>query len=254
MDLANLRCSEFISRHSDPEDNMTTPGEVNQALGQAYQYVFIGALEASIKSFENKFDVRTAPEKTLFEGRDGKSFSFDFNGVLSEPMRYAEVFGESKGYSKGDNLLADFRTFIAKAYVTSCDHQRHRNDLFWFVTNVPFACSEGSRILFSSVLSDKGNASVRGIVGSGHIDDRLVVSLIDRVGVFILTDSYLRNATISYKVIPGDSLWTILKKLHGGVPRNFGVLAKSIAYANRLRSPDEIVSGRRIRLRWIGPA
>jgi len=45
---------------------MVAPGEVNQEIGRAYQRVFIGALEASIKGFEKKFDVQTEPEKTSF--------------------------------------------------------------------------------------------------------------------------------------------------------------------------------------------
>lgn len=236
---------------------MSTPGEVNQAIGRAYQYVFIGALEANIKPFENKFHVHDAPEKTSFTGRSGKNYSFDFNGVFFDSMRNAEVFGESKGYSKGDSLLSEFRTFIAKAYVTSCDHKRHRNDLFWFVTNVPFACSEGSRIrsfeFIWSTLADKTNADVVEVLGSGSIDDSFVRSLIDRLGVFILTDSYLMNADISYTAAPGDSIWTIVKKFHGGrIPSGFGHLARSIAAKNGLRSPDKIRSGQRIKLRWSG--
>jgi len=57
----------------------------------------------------------------------------------------------SKGYSKGKNLLEEFRCFLAKAYVTSVDYERHREDLFWFVTNVTFECSEGSGIKNSGI-------------------------------------------------------------------------------------------------------
>jgi len=236
---------------------MSTPGEVNQATGQAYQYVFIGALEANIKSFENKFHVHHSPEKTSFKGRNGKSFSFDFNGMLFDSLRSAEVFGESKGYTTGDNLLSEFRTFLAKAYVTSCDHDRHRNDHFWFVTNVPFGCSEGSRIrsfdFVRAALTDTSNMDVVEVLGNGHIDDGFVRSLVDRLGVFILTDSYLMNVDISYRVVPGDSIWTIVKKFHGGrVPSGFGHLAGSIAAKNGLHSPNEIRSGQRIKLRWSG--
>lgn len=236
---------------------MSIPGEVSHAVGKAYQYVFIGALEANIRHFENKFHVHSAPEKTSFLGRNGKSFSFDFNGVLSDPTGYAEVFGESKGYNKGDNLLAEFRAFVAKAYVTSYDHERHRNDFFWFVTNVPFGCSEGSQIrsfdFVWSALTDRTNSSVSELLGRGHIDDSFVRSLIDRLGVFILTDSYLMNTNISYKAVPGDSIWTILKKFHGGrIPSGFGQLATSIAARNGLPSPDKILSGKRIKLSWLG--
>jgi len=236
---------------------MSKAGEVNQATGQAYQYVFVGALEANIKAFENKFHVHNAPEKTSFKGRTGKSFSFDFNGVLRDSFRSGEVFGESKGYTKGDNLLSEFRVFLAKAYVTSFDHERHRNDYFWFVTNVPFGCSEGSQIrsfdFVRAALIDASNAEVLEILGNGHIDDGFVRSLVERLGVFILTDSYLMNTDISYRVVPGDSIWTIVKKFHGGrAPSGFGHVAGTIAAKNRLPSPDEIRSGQRIRFRWRG--
>jgi hypothetical protein len=228
-----------------------------QAIGQAYQYVFIGALETSIRPFENKFYVHTNPEKTSFKGRGGKGYSFDFNGDYYHPWMHAEVFGECKGYTKGTNLLEEFRGFLAKAYVTSIDHERHRRDLFWFVTNVPFACSEGSGIrnydFVSSTLRGMKGAGVKEILGAGHVDDAAVRSLVERLGVFILTDSFLKNTDISYKVMPGESLWVILKKLHGGQsPKTFGAIANHIASKNELRSPDHITSGKRIHLPWLG--
>jgi hypothetical protein len=102
---------------------VATPGEVMQAIGQAYEYVFIGALEASIRPFQNRFHVHTNPEKTTFKGRGGNSYSFDFNGEYYHPWLHTEVFGECKGYSKGANLLEEFRCFVAKAYVASVDYE-----------------------------------------------------------------------------------------------------------------------------------
>src|ERR1700739_2644503 len=164
---------------------MTNAGEVNQAIGQAYVHVFIAALEANIKPFENKFVVYSEPEKTTFTGRNGKNYSFDICGVCRRPWTVTEVFGECKGYSKGTSLMADFRSFLAKAYVTSTDHQRHRNDEFWFVTNVPFACSEGREVLGLSfvrgTLTESTNETVREILGNGHVDDSLIRSLIPRL-------------------------------------------------------------------------
>jgi LysM domain-containing protein len=236
---------------------MTAPGEVLHSVGLAYQCVFIGALEANIRYFENKFSVHTEPEKTTFRSRTGKSYSFDFNGVYNHPWNRAEVFGECKGYSKASNLLSEYKSFLAKAYVTSLDYERHSNDYFWFVTNVPFACSEGSAIwafqFMAEALRDSANTQIHEILGEGHIDDDLVRSLVSRIGVFILTDSFLMNTNISYKVATGDSLWTILKKFHAGkAPRSFGLVARQIMDENRLKSPDFIVAGRRIRVPWGG--
>ena len=226
-------------------------------IGQAYQQVFLGALEANIRWFENQFNVQTEPEKTSFESRTGKLYSFDFNGVYNHPLDRREVFGECKGYSRGAGLLNEYRSFLAKAYVTSVDHDRHRHDYFWFVTNVPFACDEGSGILscdfVSRVLKDTARTSVKDILGDGHVDDALIRTLVARLGVFILTDSFLKSTELSYKIKGGDTLWTILEKLHAGrAPSGFGEIARLIAHRNGLRSPDHIVSGRRIRMPWYG--
>jgi len=236
---------------------VSTPGEVNQLIGRAYQYVFIGALEASIKGFENKFEVQTEPEKMSFTSRTGKEFSFDFSGIHARGWQRAEVFGECKGYNKGSSLLPEFKSFLAKAYVASSDYQRHKNDHFWFVTNVPFACSEGSGIrnyeFIRATLSAPEKPEIREILGDSHVDSNLIWSLASRIGVFILTDSFLMQTDISYKIREGESLWAILKKIHGGsAPSGFGLIANEIAMRNNLRSPDHLVSGRRIRLAWRG--
>ena len=236
---------------------MGNPGEVNQAIGQAYQYVFIAALEANIANFENNFHVHLEPDKTSFKGRTGRDFSFDFSGVYNLGWRRVDVFGESKGYSKARNLLAEFRAFLAKAYVTTTDYPRQRKDYFWFVTNVPFACTEGSGVksyeFVRATLGDRTNHQVTEIVGDGHVDDQVVRDLVNRLGVFILTDSYLRNTRLSYRVRPGESLWTILKRLHGGhAPNGFRGIAEEIARKNGLQSPDSIPSGKRLRLDWRG--
>jgi hypothetical protein len=236
---------------------VANPGEVNQEIGRAYQYAFIGALEATVRGFENKFNVHTEPEKTTFLGRSGKNYSFDFCGVNNHPASRCEVFGECKGYSRGTSLLREYRVFLAKAYVTSTDHPRHKNDCFWFVTNVPFACTEGTGIrqyqFVQNALIDKTDAEAQEIVGKGHVDPMLVRSLVGRLGVFILTDSFLMNSELKYKVVPGDTLWSILKKFHAGLaPYDFGAIVNHIANKNGLRSADHIVSGKRITLSWHG--
>lgn len=226
-------------------------------IGKAYQHVFIGALEASIPSFENKFDVHTEPEKTSFKARGGTTYSFDFCGVYNHPLKRAEVFGECKGYSRAGSLLGEFRLFLARSYVTSTDYPRHANDFFWFVTNVPFACTEGSGVrsydFVRATLKDRSNDQVKEILGEGHVDDNLIRRLLHRLGVFILTDSFLMNTKLSYKVSSGESLWTILKKLHAGqAPSGFRSVADRIASANGLESADHIVAGRRISIQWSG--
>lgn len=236
---------------------MANPGEVNQLIGRAYQSVFIGALENSIKGFQNKFEVEREPEKTSFKARTGKNFSFDFSGIHTREWNTAEVFGECKGYTKGSSLLPEYRSFLAKAYTASADYPRHKNDFFWFVTNVPFACSEGTGIrsfeFIRAALLDPAKPEIEEILGNSHVDEALIWSLVRRVGVFILTDSFLMQTDILYRVREGESLWLILKKIHGGfVPSEFGFVASQVATRNNLRSPDRLVSGRRIKLAWRG--
>lgn len=236
---------------------MTQPGEISHAVGLAYQHVFTGALEAHVRPFSVTFHVQDAPEKTSFTGRNGRPFSFDFAGLHRHPWRQREVFGECKGYRLAGDLLNHFRRFVAKAYVTSCDHMRQRADLFWFVTNVPFGCTEGSKIIektfIKSCLTESEDSEVKAILGSGDIDNELVSDLADRLGVFIFTDSYLKVSEIVYKVAPGDTIWTILKRLHAGTaPNPFGDLSHLIAHRNGLKSPDQIRSGTRLRIQWQG--
>ena len=236
---------------------MGTPGEVIQTIGEAYQRVFIAALESNIPYFENIFDVHTEPDKTSFAGRGGTRYSFDFCGVYNHPWRRAEVFGECEGYSRAGGLLGEYRAFLARAYVTSTDYGRHAKDYFWFITNVPFACMEGGGIrtytFVRDALNDRGNTEVRKILGDGHVDDNFVRGLVGRLGVFILTDSFLMNTKLSYRVSSGETLWSILKKLHAGrAPTGFRGIAERIASENRLRSADHVLSGSRIKLPWYG--
>jgi hypothetical protein len=232
------------------------PGEVLQAIGHAYQLAFVGALEASIKSFKCLYDVRTEPEKVSFKGRDGESFSFDFAGIVHQPFKSVEVFGESKGYTESNKLISDYKTFLIKSYVVSADHDRHRNDYFWFVTNVPFACSHPSGIkrfdFVKKTLMD-AQSKDRNILGAGDLDDEKIEAMVSRLGVFILTDSFLTQTDILYQVKAGDSLWAILKKLHGGsVPPTFQSITNDIARRNQLQSPDLIRSDSVLKLRWFG--
>lgn len=236
---------------------MAEAGEVNQAIGQAYQYVFVGALEHSIRYFENQFHVHENPEKLSFRGRTGKPYSFDFGGIYRHPMGVREVFGESKGYSRGDTLIREFRLFLARAYVTSVDHSRHRRDFFWFVTNVPFACSEGRSLLSTQfaekVLSDPEDRAVREIIGNPDLDAQLIRDLIGRTSVFILTDSFLQQTSIRYKVKPGETIWSILRRMHAGhAPSDFRRQADLIAHNNDLPSPDKVISGKVLKLSWKG--
>lgn len=236
---------------------MAQPGEEKHKIGEAYTYVFLGALEASVKSFRYRVTVYDAPEKMIFEGSDKKTFSFDARGDFYHVSGFREVFVECKGYDAGGSLFSEFKTFFAKAYLTSATYRQHQNDLFWFVANVPFACDAGRKVLSPSYvtgyLSSGATEVVRALLGTIHIDDKLSADLASRTGIFILTDSFLRTADICYTPKLGDHMWKISKRLHGGSPpSNYMEYAAEVARANKLESPDRIREGQRLRFRWLG--
>lgn len=236
---------------------MVQPGEVSHEVGRAYQHVLVGALEKAVPGFVASFHVYENPEKTAFKATDGSDFSFDFSGTYENSISRSEVFGECKGYSVGTGLLDDYREFLAKAFVTSRDNPRHAKDLFWFVTNVPFGCSEGRQIVqpdfVQKALVDSSNEKVRKIVGAGNVDQYAIQSLCARLGAFILTDSFLSKTPICYRVRRGENLWSILKLIHGGrIPPDFRVVTGIIAQQNGLPSADHVEVGQVLRLPWFG--
>jgi hypothetical protein len=231
------------------------PGETSQEAGRSYVFVFGGCLERTIKRFSLNFDVYSSPDKVSFNGlTDGSQYSFDLSGVYEA----AEVFVECKGYKDGANLLEEYKTFLAKAYCTSVQFQRHRRDLFWFVTNVPFGTSLGRRLWSSEFIGEalrtRQTSETKDILGGAKIDSAFVRSLAERVAVGIFTDSFIKVMGTQYRFRPGDTLWSVTKLLHGGrMPlTHFGPIEAKVQHMNNLSNPNLIRSGKRIQMPWFG--
>lgn len=230
------------------------PGELSQEIGRAYVFVLSGCLQRAVKDFKPAFDVYTAPDKLSFAGLSGAEYSFDLSGYYLG----TEVWVESKGYRNGDALLDAYREFLAKAYCTSVQFARHRRDLFWFVTNVPFGTSLGRKLVTADFVCESLRSAkpqrATTILGNAPIDEAHVRSLVPRIAIGIFTDSFIKVMGTSYRFRPGDNLWNVIRLLHGGrVPGwEFGSIAAQVANMNGLRSPDLIRSGQRLHLPWFG--
>jgi LysM domain-containing protein len=237
---------------------MALPGEIPQEIGRAYARVLIGCLENTVRHFRAQFTVEEAPDKVTFISSSGASFSFDAIGSYHHPEIYAEALIECKGHEDGAHILEEYKAFLAKAYSTSVGYSRHQRDLFWFVTNVPFGSTIGRRLtsadFVEAVLTREGNKKVEEILGRAPVDKAYVQSLARRVAVCVFTDSYIRRSGVSYRVKPGESIWSILKALHAGrIPTpQFAPLAGLVQTLNDLKSPDRIRSGKRLLFPWYG--
>jgi hypothetical protein len=237
---------------------MEIPGEVPQEIGRAYLLVLIGCLERTVSYFRQSFDVLTAPEKLVFSSPTGNGFSFDAVGAYSHPLYFREVLLESKGHKDGAKVLDGYKEFLAKAYVTTVNYDRHKTDLFWFVTNVPFGCATGRKLtsfeFVQSTLCDRPNQRISAILGETQVNPLYVQNLTSRLCVSVFTDSFIRVMGISYLVRRGENVWTIIKAIHGGhVPTpTFAPIADLVARFNNLKDVNRIRHGTRLRVPWYG--
>lgn len=194
----------------------------------------------------------------MFQGPVGDPFSFDCCGVFDHPERAAEVFIELKGHRDGGKVLDGYKDFLVKAYAVSMAYSRHRNDLFWFVTNVPFGARIGKALTspeyINSVLGEDRGQRASKILGRLSIDPEYAAHLSERVSVCVLTDSYMKIAGVSHKIKHGETIWSITKLLHGGrIPFAFFEPIKQVVAAlNDLESADKIKAGKRIVMPWYG--
>lgn len=237
---------------------MSVAGEINQHRGRAYMLAFVGCLEASISGFQRSFLVTDNPSKVTFKPFADNSFSFDAVGQYNTASSSNEVFLECKGYSDGGNLFDEYKRFVARAYLTSAMFARHSNDHFWFVCNVPFACSQGRRLTtYNSTLdiltnSDRDN---RIIPNDIIIDDDRVRLLSSKISVFILTDEYMKAMGIRYIVKQDDVFEHIVYDLHGG-PMDYSRLNayySEFRQTNRsIQDPNLIYPGQVLKLPWFG--
>jgi hypothetical protein len=98
------------------------------------------------------------------------------------------------------------------------------------------------------------SAGAAAILGDAAIDDAHVRSLASRLAIGIFTDSFIKVMGTSYRVQPGDTLWSATKLLHGGripLPQFDSVVAQVVGL-NNLKDPNRIRSGQRLHMPWFG--
>jgi hypothetical protein len=222
----------------------------------------IGCLHCTVAGFTPEFNILRHPEKLTFTAETGGTFSLDALGRLNQPPYNCEVLIESKGYSRGSGLIGPYREFVAKAYVTSRTMTRHAKDLFWFVTNVPFAADVGKKLTNGDWIQDmllgKQRDGMSHILGAQAMDSGAIRDLADRIAVCILTDSFMKFTRVKYRVEQDDTVWDIVKLLHGGrVPTQyyggyFQPLAHQVADENELPDPNAISPGQVLSIPWFG--
>lgn len=236
---------------------MADPGEVAQAVGRAYGLALVGCLEVCVLGFQRLFDVQSNPDKLSFRLPDGKSFSFDFSGVVqrkSVPPR--EVLLEAKGYTRGADLLPAYRDFVARSMVVAGRNDGRANDLFWFVANVPFGSSIGRGLSQPDfIYKCVADSSYAPEIWPDEAQLRYAcIRFAEQLSVCILPDSFMRLTGVRYRVQQDDNLWLILKKLHGGIVpvEDYAPVAEAIALDNDLQTADVIQPLTSVHVPWFG--
>jgi hypothetical protein len=231
---------------------MALPGEIPQAIGRAYVKVLAGCAERSVSDFKQQYDLENEPDKLTFTGPSGQTYSFDTGGWYNPPDGGREVFIESKGHKDGTKVFEGYKEFLARAYLTSVLNQRHQKDLFWYLTNVPFASSIGRKLTAPSYI--KTALSGISLLGRINVDDGHIERLSKLVSIGIFTDSFIRVMGITHFVRPRETLWSITKLIHGNsMPTPFfAPIESTVAYLNDLEDPNKIKSGQRLHIPWHG--
>ena len=236
---------------------MPVPGEIPQEIGRAYASVLTGCLEQTLPYFRQQFDVNSAPEKVSFSV-GAANYSFDARGMYHHPERSREILIEAKGYKKDSGLLDEYRAFIARAYATLLLAVQHSEDLFCFVTNVPFGSSFGraltSTSFISATLESRSNIKVAEIMEHVPVEQERVEKLSKRLSLGIFTDSYIKWMGVKHLVKEGDNIWTIMNLLHANqdLEAFYTPIAARIGEMNNLQDVNMIHPGDRLHFPWRG--
>jgi hypothetical protein len=133
---------------------------------------------------------------------------------------------------------------------------RNSADLFWFVTNVPFGSTIGRNLtsheFILRTLTNDRTSAIDGLIGSLPVDPDHVKSLAGRIAIGVFTDSCVRVMGVSYLVQAGDSVWRIMKTLHGNQMPSIAQVPELVARLNNLKNPNKILSGSRLHVPWYG--
>lgn len=141
--------------------------EEQHEKGRNYVNYFNGLLTLTFGqlNYTKNFDAYKNPTRLAFNINHEK-FSFDMKGTIDYNGEKREVWIESKGYLEGSKLLTYYKDFIIKAYQTILAGKTNEDDLFFFVTNVPFGCSIKNlfnRSFIEEVLEEKKFLSIKQI-------------------------------------------------------------------------------------------
>jgi nucleoid-associated protein YgaU len=226
------------------------PGEVFHETGRVYAKALLGCLEAVIPDFRREFEVASAPQKLEFKLPSERRFSYDASGTLRTHGQTFEVMIELKGYANGTNLLPQYELFLKNSFLVAATSPRNREDLFWFVTNVPFGSSIGRQLTsWERILSQlQSDVETRDLA-----EPQRVREFASNVSVVIFTDSFMKRLPLCYVVEADDTLWEITRKMSGGqVPLDmFAPYVREVGALNRI-DPDQLFPGQQIKIRWFG--
>lgn len=217
--------------------------EEQHEKGRNYVNYFNGLLTLTFGqlNYTKNFDAYKNPTRLAFNINHEK-FSFDMKGTIDYNGEKREVWIESKGYLEGSKLLTYYKDFIIKAYQTILAGKTNEDDLFFFVTNVPFGCSIKNlfnRSFIEEVLEEKKFFEYK--------TDKKFTKFSESIFGIIFTDSHINLLTEKYTIKPGDNLWELWRRRKN---RDLGweeYQEMMLEINNNIQTTDKLPIGRTIK-------
>ncbi|MCS5423201.1 MULTISPECIES: hypothetical protein [Psychrilyobacter] len=188
--------------------------EEQHKIGLEYVQKFGAILTANLQhsNFKVTFNAYDNPNKLKFKTETKKEISFDLQGFMKYKNISRDVWIESKGYSEGSNLLNQYKNFIARSFFIWNTNERYQDDIFIFITNVPFGSTLGKKLnskefVKASVL-EFGTEYFKDLNGIKELEGT-IYEFFKNIFPIILTDSYIELISETFKVSEGQSLWNL---------------------------------------------
>ncbi len=188
--------------------------EEQHQIGLEYLHKFGAILTANLhhSDFKITFNAYENSNKMRFKTQNNKEVNFDLKGYMKYDNQLRDVWIESKGYSKGSSLKSEYQKFIARSFFVWNQDEQYREDIFIFVTNVPFGVTEGKgladkKFIRKSIL-DHGNECFEDIEKVEDLDDK-IYDFYKNIFPIILTDSYIKLISKQFSISRGQTLWDI---------------------------------------------
>lgn len=178
--------------------------EEQHETGREYLEYFNGLLTLTLKhlSYKKIYDAYKNEKRVSFKVENEK-FSFDAKGIIEYNGEQRDVWIESKGYSKGDKLLESYKDFIRRAYKTVINEKTHEDDIFIFVTNVPFGASI-KNLFKREYIIDLLKSEYENLDSKTFLK---IEKLSNGIFGIIFTDPYVKLFTNNITFNKNDSLW-----------------------------------------------